>query len=60
MNDKIREYIEDSYNEMKEKLIKLNKVVQEGKMTPEDFIKERKSMVESYQNKRKEMEKDEI
>lgn len=60
MNDEIREFIEQSYKEMKEKLIELNKVVQSGKMTPEDFVKKRKEMIDSYQTKRKEMEKDEV
>lgn len=60
MNDEIREYIEKSYKEIQEKLIELNKVVQSGKMTPEDFIKKRKEMIDSYQAKRKEMEKDEV
>lgn len=60
MNDKIREFIETSYNEMKESLIELNKGVQEGKITAEDFVKQRKTMIESYQNKRKELESDEI
>lgn len=60
MNDKIREFIETSYNEMKESLIELNKKVQDGNMTPEDFVKQRKTMIDSYQNKRKEMESDEI
>lgn len=60
MNDKIREFIETSYNEMKESLIELNKGVQEGKITAEDFVKQRKTMIDSYQNKRKEMESDEI
>ena len=60
MNDKIREFIETSYNEMKETLIELNKNVQEGKMTAEEFVKQRKNLVNSYQSKRKEMEENEI
>ena len=45
---------------MKEKLIKLNDGVKDGKMTAEDFVKQRKEMIELYQSKRKEMEKNEV
>tara|TARA_B110000495_G_scaffold155313_1_gene138622 strand:+ start:647 stop:829 length:183 start_codon:yes stop_codon:yes gene_type:complete len=60
MNEELRKFIEDSYVEMKEKLIKLNDGVKDGKMTAEDFVKQRKEMIELYQSKRKEMEKNEV
>jgi polyhydroxyalkanoate synthesis regulator phasin len=60
MNEELRKFIEDSYVEMKEKLIKLNDEVKDGKMTAEDFVKQRKEMIELYQSKRKEMEQNEV
>lgn len=60
MKEELRKFIEDSYVEMKEKLIKLNDGVKDGKMTAEDFVKQRKEMIELYQSKRKEMEKNEV
>jgi len=60
MKEELRKFIEDSYVEMKEKLIKLNDSVKDGKMTAEDFVKQRKEMIELYQSKRKEMEKNEV
>lgn len=60
MNEELRKFIEDSYVEMKAKLIKLNDGVKDGKMTAEDFVKQRKDMVDSYQKKRKEMENNEV